>query len=347
MKKSVLFCFFTLFSLFCSAKDMFRVHETILVEMTDEVSSHKARLTVNDMLAVKLPDDPVFLRGLSLEIKIPKAVADYRDSVAFSVYTDVQPRPSKNTIDYSGNKLHLDTFPGKLSYNLQVPLIKNHGLKETPYSALLPYIVDIAEGYVYFRLQLVMKGTPVSVLEAVFDIEVKPVIIDKGLLDLSMLYPDPASSQQIPIVQAASDETELQDTVVFEKKDYTVFIDEKQVVLNNGKILLSSGVHHLAVVSDFYRNEVRTVKVEQGYVSKVQIQLHDNDPLLYVSIPKSITLYFNDIQLTNFEKPYKISEGEHVLKFVLDGFELVKVIQAFKGRNYNASLLFDVVVKEE
>ena len=119
------------------------------------------------------------------------------------------------------------------------------------------------------------------------------------------------------------------------------------MTLNNGKILLSSGVHHLAVVSDFYRNEVRTVKVEQGYVSKVQIQLHDNDPLLYVSIPKSITLYFNDIQLTNFEKPYKISEGEHVLKFVLDGFELVKVIQAFKGRNYNASLLFDVVVKEE
>ena len=98
------------------------------------------------------------------------------------------------------------------------------------------------------------------------------------------------------------------------KKDYTVFIDEKQVVLNNGKILLSSGVHHLAVVSDFYRNEVRTVKVEQGYVSKVQIQLHDNDPLLYVSIPKSITLYFNDIQLTNFEKPYKISEGEHVFE---------------------------------
>ena len=35
------------------------------------------------------------------------------------------------------------------------------------------------------------------------------------------------------------------------------------------------------------------------------------------------------------------------LKFVLDGLELVKVIQAFKGRNYNASLLFDVVVKEE
>lgn len=347
MKKSVLLCFFTLFSLFCSAKDMFRVHETILVEMTDEVSSHKTRLTVNDMLAVKLPDNPLFLRGLSLEIKIPKSVTEYRDAVAFSIYTDMQPEPSQNTIDYSGNKLHLDTFPGKLSYNLQIPLIHNHGLKETPYSALLPYIVDIAEGYVYFRLQLVMKGTPVSVLEAVFDIEVKPIIIDKGLLDLSMQYPDPAASQKIPALKAGEAEPTVPDTPVLEKKDYTVFIDEKQAQLNNGKILLSSGIHHIAVVSDFYRSEVRTVKVEQGYVSKVQIQLHDNDPLLYVSIPKSVSLFFNDIQLIDFEKPYKITEGEHVLKFMLDDYEIVKVIQAFKGRNYTASLLFDVIIREE
>lgn len=346
MKKSVLFFFFAMFSLFCSAKDMFRVHETILVEMNDEVSSHKARLAVNDMLAVKLPENPLFLRGLSLEIKIPKAAAEYRDAVAYSVYTGMQPEASKDTIDYSGDKLLLDTFPGKLSYNLQIPLIKNHGMKETPYSALLPAVVDISEGYVYFRLQLVMKGTPVSVLEAVFDVEVKPVIIDKGLLDITVLYPDAGAAQVIPSSVIGQDGSEM-STAAQQKKPYTVFIDEKQIVLTDGKILLPTGIHHLAILSDSYRNEVRTVKVEQGHVSKVLIQLYDNDPLLFITIPKSIMLYFNDIQLVNFEKPYRITEGEHVLRFSLDGFESVKVIQAYKGKNYTASMLFDVTIKEE
>lgn len=347
MKKKLFIFILILFSFYCAAKDTFRVHETILIEMADETSSQKVRLAVNDMLAVKLPSNPVFLRGISIEIKIPKAVAEYRDAVAYSLYTGVQPRPSKTTIDYSGDKLYLNTFPGKLSYNLQVPLIKNHGLKETPYSALLPSIVDISEGYVYFRLQLVMKGTPVSVLEAVFDIEVKPIIVDKGLLDISVLYPDPASIQHIPSMNQEPSNQILFDSKATEKKEYTIFIDEKQAVLTDGKVLLPSGVHHIALVSDFYRNEVRTVKIEQGHVSKMQIQLHENDPLLYISIPQSVSFYFNDILLTDFEKPYKITEGEHVLKFVLDGFELVKVIQAFKGKNYTASMLFDVIVKED
>ena len=347
MKKSVLIVLLASLSLFCSAKDMFRVHETVMVEMEDEISSHKVRLAVNDMLAVKLPSNPLFLKALSLEVKIPKAAAEYRDAIAYSVYTGVKPEAEGTIIDYEGDKLYLDTFPGKLSYNLQIPLIKNHGLKETPYTALLPAIVDISEGYVYFRLQLVMKGTPVSVLEAVFDVEVKPVVIDKGLLDLSVLYPDPSSVQNLPVLSTVSDHKDIQKKNLQEKKPYTVFIDEKQAVLTNGTILLPSGIHYISIVSDSYRNEVRTVKIEQALVNKLQIQLIDNEPLLYVSIPQSVSLYFGDIQLVNFDKPYKIQEGEYVLRFVLDGFETVKVIQAFKGKSYTASLLFDVSIKEE
>ncbi len=339
--------FFVLLSVFCAAKDLFRVHETILVEMTDEHTSHKAHLAVNDMLAVKLPPNPVFLKGLSLEIKIPKAVASYRDAVAFSIYTHMKPEPAKESIDYAGEKIYSNTFPGKLSYNLQIPLVSNHGLKDTPYSALLPSVIDIKEGYVYFRLQLVMKGTPVSVLEAEFDIEIKPIVIDKGLLDISIEYPDPGEYQQIPIIPVEGEEqapvTELSD----EKRDYAVFIDEQQILLDNGKILLPSGVHHIAVISDYYRSEVRTVKVEQARISELEILLKDNEPLLFVSIPQSISCYFNDIQLVNFDKPYRITEGEHILRFMLDGYESIKVLQAFKGKNYTASLLFDVTINEE
>ncbi len=246
MKKKGLIVLFFFLTLFCFTKDMFRVHETQLVEMQDEQQSLKARLAINDMLVIKLPKAIYFLQGLSLEIKIPKAVADYRDAVAFYVYKNMSPTPTPKTIDYAGDRVFLNTFPGRLSYNFQIPLAKNHTLKESPYSALLPEVIDVNEGYVYFRLQLVMKGTPVAVLESEFDIEVKPILIDKGMLNLSLIPPKADTRQQIPGEDLKADKD---IDLVANKKNYALFIDEKPVDMIDNTILLNSGVHHLAVLS--------------------------------------------------------------------------------------------------
>ena len=96
MKKKGLMVLFFFLTFFCFTKDMFRVHETQLVEMQDEQQSLKARLAINDMLVIKLPKTRYFLQGLSLEIKIPKAVADYRDAVAFYVYKNISNSDEKN-----------------------------------------------------------------------------------------------------------------------------------------------------------------------------------------------------------------------------------------------------------
>ena len=283
MKKGLMVLFFFL-TFFCFAKDMFRVHETQLVEMQDEQQSLKARLAINDMLVIKLPKTIYFLQGLSLEIKIPKAVADYRDAVAFYVYKNMSPTPTPKTIDYAGDRVFLNTFPGRLSYNFQIPLAKNHTLKESPYSALLPEVIDVNEGYVYFRLQLVMKGTPVAVLESEFDIEVKPILIDKGMLNLSLIPPKADTRQQIPGEDLKTDKA--LDLAV-SKKNYALFIDEKPVDMIDNTILLNSGVHHLAVLSDYFRNEVRSFSIQQGKTTNLTIQLETNEPTMQILAPES------------------------------------------------------------
>jgi hypothetical protein len=106
--------------------------------MTDEVSPVKAVLEVNDALVIKVPKEPVFLQGLSLEVKIPPEVAEFRDSVAYVLYTDVKPQPTEKTIDYQGNRIFINTFPTRLSCNLLIPLVDSVELKETPYSTVLP-----------------------------------------------------------------------------------------------------------------------------------------------------------------------------------------------------------------
>lgn len=344
MKKKVLVFFLIFFSFFSFAKDMFRVHETQLVEMQDETQSLKARLAINDMLVVKLPKTIRFLQGIALEIKIPKAVADYRDAVAFYVYKNISPIPTRKTIDYSGDRVFFNTFPGRLSYNIQIPLAKNHTIKETPYSALLPEVIDSAEGYVFFRLQLVMKGTPLAVLESEFDIEIKPVFFDKGMLSLFLTAPNPEARQFIPGSQVAQEvETDFSMT----KKQYSLFIDEKPVELLDNSIVLQSGQHHLAIVSNHFRNEVRTFTIEQAKTTKLLIQLEANEPSLYILVPESIEVYFDEVFLSNFSKPYQIEEGEHILRFVLDGYEVIKTFNALKGKTYTITTNLDFFIENK
>jgi hypothetical protein len=343
MKKKGLMVLFFFLTFFCFAKDMFRVHETQLVEMQDEQQSLKARLAINDMLVIKLPKTIYFLQGLSLEIKIPKAVADYRDAVAFYVYKNMSPTPTAKTIDYAGDRVFLNTFPGRLSYNFQIPLAKNHTLKESPYSALLPEVIDVNEGYVYFRLQLVMKGTPVAVLESEFDIEVKPILIDKGMLNLSLIPPKADTRQQIPGEDLKTDKA--LDLAV-SKKNYALFIDEKPVDMIDNTILLNSGVHHLAVLSDYFRNEVRSFSIEQGKITNLIIQLETNEPTMQVLAPESVEVYFDDILLTDFSKPYQIAEGEHKLRFLLDGYEFIKSFTALRGKSYSITTNIDFFIEE-
>lgn len=343
MKKKVFVFFLMFLSLVSFAKDMFRVHETQYVEMEDEGQSLKARLAVNDMLVVKLPQTRRFLQGLALEIKIPKAVADYRDAVAFYVYRNVSPIPTKNTIDYSGDRVFLSTFPGRLSYNFQIPLMQNHSLKETPYTALLPEVIDPSEGYVYFRLQLVMKGTPLAVLEAEFDIEVQPIFVDMGMLHLRLLPPNPNALQKIPGEGRKGDITP-DNTIT--KQTYSLFIDEKPVELIDNTILLKPGLHHLSLVSNNFRNELRSFSIEKGKATNLSIQLEENEASLQLFVPESVEVSFNDIVLTNFTKPYQIDEGEHVLRFVLDGYEVIKTLTVLKGKSYVITTNLDYVIEE-
>ena len=196
MKKLFLLITVVFFSLSAFSYENFRVHKTVVVDMTDEVSPIKAVLEVNDALVIKVPKEPVFLQGLSLEVKIPPEVAEFRDSVAYFLYTDVKPQPTENTIDYQGNRIFINTFPTRLSCNLLIPLGTSVELKETPYSTVLPPAMSNQSGYVFFRLQLVMKGTPVNIWDSSFVIDIKPILADKGALELSVLAPELHSKER-------------------------------------------------------------------------------------------------------------------------------------------------------
>ena len=188
-----------------------------------------------------------------------------------------------------------------------------------------------------------MKGTPVAVLESEFDIEVKPILIDKGMLNLSLIPPKADTRQQIPGEDLKADKD---IDLVANKKNYALFIDEKPVDMIDNTILLNSGVHHLAVLSDYFRNEVRSFSIEQGRITNLTIQLETNEPTMQILAPESVEVYFDDILLTDFSKPYQVSEGEHKLRFLLDGYEFIKSFTALRGKSYSITTNIDFFIEE-
>ena len=356
MKKIFLLITVVFFSLSAFSYENFRVHKTVIADMTDEVSPVKAVLEVNDALVIKVPKEPVFLQGLSLEVKIPPEVAEFRDSVAYFLYTDVKPQPTEKTIDYQGNRIFINTFPTRLSCNLLIPLGTSVELKETPYSTVLPPAMSNQSGYVFFRLQLVMKGTPVNIWDSSFVIDIKPLLADKGALDLTVLAPElhskeltsHDSEQNENLENESSEVSKIENSIINLEGTglYTLYIDNELPTYTDKKIILSTGQHHLSIVSDMYRSEVRTVVIEQAQTTKLEVILKDVTPLVEVVAPEGIQVFLDSDELHNWQEPFNVSEGNHLLRFVLGGYEKIQSFEAFNGKTYKFSLNLDVNVIE-
>ena len=326
-KKEIVFLIFIVHISLFSFAESFRVHKTVMLPVTEKNVSSPVQLEVNDVLVLTLPEKSLFLQGVELEIKIPPVVAEFRDSIAYVLYTDIEPQPAADIIDYSGKRVHIDTFPGRLGCNIKIPLVQNHSIRKNPYTIILPALFAEPVKTVFFRLQLVMKGVPQNLLNSVFTVDVKPVLTNKGLLDLHVLFPpEPKDSN---------------------KKDFLVYVDESPVELSRCPLLLETSMHRLNIVSEHYRNEVRSFTIEQAKTAALEVQLQDIVPLLSVSAPKNTRVFMDGTELEDYSKPLVVEPGTHQLRFSLGDYEIVRVLEAENGRTYKVSVSFDVSVTEE
>ncbi len=306
--------------------ETFRIHKTILVEMP-ETGSITVRAGINDALAITLPGDTTFLQGIELDIRIPDVLSRYYGSVAYSLYTNLTPMPTADTINYTGTREMIDTIPGRLSLNLILPLTEPNTIRKDPYSIVLPTVYNLNSSVVFFRFQLVMKGIPEDYEWETFAVTVKPVHIDKGRMTLRVQYPLDEDGEVL-------------------ERPYTVFIDENLVLLEDQTLILDSGSHHLSIVSDHYRNETRTFTVEAAKTTELNIPLRDIAPTLQLVAPANTIVFLDGKEIPYTREPIVISPGDHTIRFVVGDYETIKTIQAVNGRSYVINLSLDVDVTE-
>ena len=291
--------------------------------LTSQTSSEK--IGVSEALAIYLPEDQTFIEGIEIKMDIPESVASWMDCVACSVYDKITPLPSSSQIDYSGVRQYVSTLPGRLSWVLQIPIKENNSIKANKYTTKIDCVPEFKNRVVFIRLQPVMKGVPEETLQALIPMTVKALLIDKGQLIMNINNPE---GSDFPC---------------------TVYIDDKPVKYDkeNNKVLLSSGIHTISIISNSYRNEVRTVRIDQAKVTNLDILMKSTEPTLIINAPETSLIYLDDKKCNILGKEFVISEGEHKIEFTIGDYEIMRSIQAIPGKTYTANFSVDLDISEE
>ena len=302
--------------------ETFRVHDTSILKVNENGEKSSVQCGINSCIAIKLPEDMTFIQGLELSIKVPQIVSHWYNSVAWSFYNDIAPVPDEGVIDYSGSRINLDTFGTPLNVHIKIPLKKNHKIKKDAYSILLSEIPDCKNNIIFYRTQLVMKGADEDIYDAKFDVSCKPIYIDKGKLNLQL--------------KNTVEDAEIQSC--------TFYVDGKQ--WNEGD-LLDIGNHTFSLVSDFYRNEVRSFIINQAKVSTLDISLRDIAPALRITCPENSKIYLDNQEIFENFDFYPVVSGEHTIKVVVGNYEVVKTVNVKNGRTYSVNVNVDALIEEE
>lgn len=333
MKKAAAFLLqlILLTSLQCIHAENFRVMEMHEAVLSPDGSKTAISAGINDGILIQLPEDRRFIQGIQIDLRIPKSIASLRDSIAMTFWTDCENGASD--IDFRGNKVYLDTVPPKLSQTFQLEM-NGRSIRKDPYATVIPYTIKDDDSSLVMRFQLAMKGVPAEVFDAMFDVEIKTLLSNEGLFSLDFTYPE--ETPDVPKQAAAeSDEAPL-----------LVYIDE-MLFENYDGVVLPQGIHHLSVVSENYRNEVRTFSIEQAKETQLTVELKAVTPELYLVAPENAVIYVDDVLVANKDEMQLISPGKHVVRFVLADYELSKYLEAVSGRTYTVSLSVSLEIVEE
>ncbi|MBQ5998325.1 MAG: PEGA domain-containing protein [Treponema sp.] len=305
--------------------ETFRVRKVSSVNLSgDSLKSESAELKISDALAIFLPEDQTYLEGIELTVQIPKIVADWRDSVAVSIYNGVNPMPGATQIDYNGTKIFVTPLPTKFTWILQIPLTENFTPStDDGYISSINTIPDTSNGFVFLRFQPAMKGVPDEVYDSVLNVSAKPILKNKGTLKLSV--------QNLQGENVSSE----------------ILIDDAPVNLKNGKILLTPGIRTLSVQNSEYRNEVRSIVIERAKTTEVSLTLKSSEPTIIVSAPDGTRIFLDDQPFTKTNKEIPISEGEHKIRFLIGGYEMTRSLEIQNGKSYKVNLTIDLEISDE
>ena len=315
--------------IFTAQAESFRVHKTHILAVSDveykgAENQEELKTTVsagiNDAVCILLPEDLTYIQGIEVTIKIPAVLSKYPNSIIYSLYNNISPVPQDTTIDYTGKELYTALYPAKISQTLLIPLVQGNNIKQTPY-ADKTFIPDISRKFVFLRNQLAVKGMPREAMDSKYLVSAKPVYLNKGKFTLTTIPSKPAN--------------------------LIVTIDDKVIELDtNNSCFLKPGTHNVTITADGYRNENWSIMIETARESALNLELQSVAPTMQINMPQGTKVSVDNQNVEIKGSILELTPGEHILKFTLGGFEVVKQVTIQEGRSYSLHVVLDAEFTE-
>ena len=271
---------------------------------------------------VRLDGDIRFFRGVEIRVSSPVSWFAHSGSLLLSAYADLGSMPGIGFGEFSGRKIISQQIPARIQSVYQIPLRENHGLITGPFS-MVSSEVTVPESFpVMLVLEPATSNLDGEVAQMSFLLSARPILSNEGAVRFITKYP-----QQMPA------------------RPFTVLVNNMAVENLSEEKLLPEGEHHLAVVSEDYRNHSRRFMVERAKSVDIVIELQDPTPVILFEAPQDTRISLNGSGVSP-GSPVTVEPGIHEARFYVGDYVFSRAITVQRGKTYRISLNIDIDVSE-
>jgi hypothetical protein len=208
---------------------------------------------------------------------------------------------------------------------IQIPVLDRHELRSGPFVTVIPKLLKASEFPLMFKLAPIGKGFGPSLESVEFRLTVRPVLTDEGGIALSCSFPEGA--EPVP---------------------YSVYIDDKRVDDVARIMLTRKGARVLRVSAEGYREEVVSLSIEAGTISKVAVKLVPDIPRLQFEAPTGSVISLNGIPVPpeSFDG-LAIEPGEYTIVYRIGDYTITRKFVAARGKTYRVVMSVELSIQAE
>lgn len=297
--------------------------ENIDIPETSRFSIH-----LEELASLSLLDTYGLIEAVELEIGIPEIIAESRNSFALYVYNNCTPDPSLDEKTYRCNLPFMDILPSGNTLFYHLPVTTDYS-KRTSFNTIVADTQFPAAGFpILLTIMPVMKGIPDGVYSVTFDIHVRPIVKNRGIVELIIETEDgPVAEEDLSSLE--------------------VFLDNAIISNISDPFSLKPGIHSVHVTSPDFVEKTRSFILDKGEIKKVTLTLEKLAPKVIFEAPENAKTFLDGERFDYIPgESIQLSEGEHTVLFQLGDYSLSKKFRVEKGKSYTVSLSLDIIVKE-
>ena len=301
-----------------------------------------AELRYLEFVSVRLPGSPQenrFLEGVQIELTLSEEARRVYDNFGFIVYDRIEPPPQLGARAFTGRRafLHYLLPLNRLIYVISFSETAQRENDLTRGVFRLREPRDMADLPVLVGIVPIAKGIPASLESLVFYLRIRPLVQNRGALELSLERP-----------------------AVHERADYAVYVDGEEVAPEpaagegqNASISLlkkdlDAGVHSLRVRSELYQEVDTTFSIDPGSTTRLEVTLRELFAVLSLRAPRGAAVYLDGEKLEEpIASELHLSAGEHVVRLKFGEYSGSRTFTAEPGKRYTVQLTMDILVKED